>query len=88
MSLALSDEYQKQLVDNLTQLMHDALEKLGNSTKQYPEWMDSKLAAEYLGISRPTLSSWIKQGLPYSKIGTMSRFRKADLDGFLLQHSY
>ncbi|WP_262315205.1 helix-turn-helix domain-containing protein [Lacticaseibacillus parakribbianus] len=88
LSSLLSEEYQQQLVDNLTELMQEAVKHMGDAPKQYPEWMDGKLAAEYVGVSRTTLSNWIKLGLAYSKVNTQARFRKSDLDGFLMQHSY
>jgi excisionase family DNA binding protein len=47
-------------------------------------WLDSKAAAEYLGISRATIHNLVNQGrLPrHGRKGHKLTFRKADLDGY------
>jgi len=46
-------------------------------------------AAAYLGVAEQTLAVWKCTGrrtLPFVKIGRLVRYRKADLDAFILQH--
>ena len=43
-------------------------------------------AAQYLGLKPQTMSVWActkRYGLPYLKVGSLVRYRRADLDGFL-----
>lgn len=48
---------------------------------------DTPEAAEYVGVSVPTLNRWRVQGdgPPYVKIGSRVRYRRADLDAWLSQ---
>lgn len=46
-------------------------------------------AAAYLGVAEQTLAVWKCTGrrfLPFVKIGRLVRYRKADLDAFILDH--
>ena len=44
-------------------------------------------AAEYLGIAVNTLNHWICDGrIVFVKMGTLVKFRKADLDRFILRN--
>ena len=46
-------------------------------------------AAGYLGVAEQTLAVWKctgRRSLPFVKIGRLVRYRKADLDAFILQH--
>ena len=46
--------------------------------------LDTKEAAEYLGISKNTLYEWIIQGkVPYIKVGRLVKFRKEDIEAWL-----
>ena len=45
------------------------------------EWMITKEAAEYLGVSRQTILRWIWSGqLPAHRLGNKYYLRRADLD--------
>ncbi|HQE81474.1 MAG TPA: helix-turn-helix domain-containing protein [Candidatus Hydrogenedentes bacterium] len=49
-----------------------------------PEWFSIPEAAEYLGVSRPTLFRWMKKGLvSFYKIGGSTRFSKEGLDAVI-----
>ena len=51
-----------------------------------PELLSSDQAAEYIGISAPTLRIWRcthRHQIPYLKIGSLVKYRRADLDAFL-----
>lgn len=46
-------------------------------------------AAAYLGVAEQTLAVWKCTGrrlLPFVKIGRLVRYRKTDLDAFILEH--
>jgi len=46
--------------------------------------LDTKEAAEYLGISRNTLYEWVIQNkVPFIKVGRLVKFRKEDLEEWL-----
>lgn len=50
------------------------------------EWLDSKTAASYLGISVPTLLNMTSNGqVPFYKLGRRNRYNKDELDSLLLQ---
>jgi excisionase family DNA binding protein len=50
-----------------------------------PNYLDRKRAAEYLGLSEHTLARWAvtRMGPPFSKVGSRTRYKIADLDAFL-----
>jgi excisionase family DNA binding protein len=51
------------------------------------ELLSRKEAAVYLGVSEQTLAIWKTTGrysLPVVKIGRLAKYRKADLDAFIL----
>jgi excisionase family DNA binding protein len=46
-------------------------------------------AAAYLGVEEQTLAAWKctgRRSLPFVKIGRLVRYRKADLDAFIINH--
>jgi len=51
---------------------------------QHTEYMTTAQAAEYLGLSRYTLSAWRKDdsGPPYCRFGVAVRYAKRDLDAW------
>jgi len=55
------------------------------SSQQWPEWMDTKTAARYMGLSRQWLeiSRHKKSGPRYSKLSSRVRYRKSDLDAYM-----
>lgn len=60
-----------------------------NSQFKFPssDLMSRKEAALYLGVSERTLAIWKCTGrykLPVVKIGRLAKYRKADLDAFIL----
>jgi excisionase family DNA binding protein len=55
-------------------------------TKSIPETMAPGQAAEYLGVTVQTLGVWRctrRYPLPFVKVGSKVRYRKADLDKFI-----
>lgn len=50
------------------------------------EWLDTRQAAEYLGLSPETLESWRcrdAHGMTFYKLGAKVLYDKADLDSWL-----
>ena len=46
-----------------------------------PRWYSTQQAAEYLGVSQPTVFRWMKEGvLSFYKVGGSTRFSKEGLD--------
>lgn len=51
------------------------------------ELISSDEAAEYLGITRKTMEVWRstkRYNIPYIKVGRLVRYRKSDLEAFLI----
>lgn len=59
----------------------DAMRQQGAVTiTQTPDELTTTMAAELLGISRPTLLKWVSEGRIQShKVGTHTRFSRADV---------
>ena len=49
-------------------------------------WLRTKSAASYADVSIRTIHSWIKDGLPSSKIKGALLIRDCDLDEFITSH--
>ena len=44
-------------------------------------WMNTKQAADYLGVSEPTIFRWMREGtISFFKLGGSTRFRRENLD--------
>jgi Helix-turn-helix domain len=59
------------------------------SAHTYPKLLNSPEAAEFLSVSKITLAGWRcskRYSLPYVKIGSLVRYRQADLVAFLDSH--
>ncbi|MHC5062169.1 MAG: helix-turn-helix domain-containing protein, partial [Planctomycetota bacterium] len=58
----------------------DALSK----TDHNQQWYSIKEAAEYLGVSQPTIFRWMKDGsLSFFKVGSATRFTQEGLDAVI-----
>jgi excisionase family DNA binding protein len=56
----------------------------GNTGPRTKDWYSVQEAAEYLGVSQPTIFRWMKQGtLTFYKIGGSTRFSKEGLDAVI-----
>ena len=49
-------------------------------------WLTVEEAAAYVAVSPETIRSWIGRGLRHGRAGRLYRFRRSDLDAFLLAH--
>ena len=59
-------------------------DKLTSNSKTPEKWYTIKEAADYLGISQPTIFRWMKDGIiSFYKIGGATRFSKEGLDAVI-----
>lgn len=75
-TIELDSEVEKLLTHILESLAAD-----GHATvTQLPETLTTTMAADILGVSRPTLMKWANAGrIPSTKVGSHTRFSRADV---------
>jgi excisionase family DNA binding protein len=86
MQVQVSSDFENELKAKFVAIASDALNSLA-SRPQFPEWMTLGDTADYLSISRGTLTTWIHQGLKVTIVGSTKRIRKSDADTFMTEHS-
>ncbi len=64
------------------------LNTLQNITEQKfsSAWMSTPQGYAYANVSQSTFERMKRQGLKFSKIGQICRFRKEDIDAFMMEH--
>lgn len=71
---------------NLSSFIRNVLEGLSRgplSVTALPEELTTNMAAEILGVSRPTLMKWVKDGsIPTHSVGTHTRLNTSDVLAF------
>src|SRR5690625_1806377 len=82
--LRLADGNEQVLPAHLQEVLLDTLKALAGNGEVFigkmPEELTSTVAAETLGVSRPTLMKWAQEGKIASyKVGSHSRFRREDV---------
>lgn len=83
MPVILPDEQVQQIQHLLAELIKKEIEnRLNNSNLDSP-FLNKQQACNYLSISNNTLDSWIKQGLPYIRVGKTVRFDKTEINRWL-----
>ena len=83
MQVILPDEQVQQIQRLLAELIKKEIEnRLINSNLDSP-FLNKQQACNYLSISNNTLDSWIKQGLPYIRVGKTVRFDKTEINRWL-----
>jgi len=83
MQVILPDEQVQQIQHLLAELIKKEIEnRLNNSNLDSP-FLNKQQACNYLSISNNTLDSWIKQGLPYIRVGKTVRFDKTKINRWL-----
>lgn len=72
-----------------TEQSASALQAVSGSASPWPEWMQPEVAAEYVGSSKSTLAKLrLRGGGPaFCRIGRAIRYRRTDLDEWLLSTS-
>lgn len=88
MNLELPAEFQAELRNSVTGIVADALQGIA-PTKPVPQYMGKGGVCDYLNISRNTLDTWIRKGTAprYTLIGGTYRFKRSEVDKFMLDHS-
>ena len=64
---------------------------MNSKPSPWPALLTPEQAAEFLQVPVSTLAVWRSTGrvpLPYLKVGGRVRYRKDDIDCFLLQHEF
>lgn len=81
--LSLSDGTRISLGEESSRLLLLILQGLHSGrlmVESLPEELTTTLAAEFLGVSRPTLAKWIASGeIPSRKVGSHSRLMTSDV---------
>ncbi len=60
--------------------------QVGSAVKPKPRLLNTKEAADYLGVRPNTLEVWRvchRYDLPFIRVGRLVKYREADLDEFL-----
>lgn len=75
---------EQQLAENLQQLLMEAVRAMadGNSVSiaALPQELTTTIAADVLGVSRPTLMKWVsEEKVPSHKVGSHTRFWREDV---------
>lgn len=82
--LRTADGTEQELPENLQHLLFSAMRRLAESGSVFlgtlPEELTTTVAADLLGVSRPTLMKWVADGrISAHKVGTHTRFRRDDV---------
>ena len=48
-----------------------------------PAWLNITQSANYAGVNRDTMASWINEGLKHSRIGRLVRVKPENIDEFI-----
>lgn len=86
MNVELPKEFQEQLKKSVVQIVAEALGSISRDPK-YPEYMDKQQCASYLNISVSTFNTWLKRTnkqIPFTLIGGSYRFKRSEIDKFML----
>lgn len=88
MNLELPVEFQTELRNSVTGIVADVLQG-ATQNKLVPEYMGKGDVCKYLNISRNTLDTWIRKDKAprYTLIGGTYRFKRTEIDRFMLDHS-
>lgn len=74
--LVLTPNLQRMLLGALSEIARHGTVSIG----RVPDELTSTMAADMLGVSRPTLMKWAREGLVASfKVGSHTRFRRDDV---------
>ena len=84
LAMVTADGQQVALPPRVQQTLLRALASIAErghvTISEVPDTMTSTTAASVLGVSRPTLMKWVKEGVIDSfKVGTHTRFRRDDV---------
>lgn len=83
MQVILPDEQVQQIQHLLAELIKKEIENRLNNNNLDSPFLNKQQACNYLSISNNTLDSWIKQGLPYIRVGKTVRFDKTEINRWL-----
>lgn len=66
----------------------ERLERIERALSAQTAYLDTRQVSELTGISTVTLERWRVDGAgpPYVKLGRLVKYRRADLDAFMMSH--
>lgn len=85
MNVQMPSNFDEEIQMAIDKAVTEILSKSQNSSK-YPEYMDIGTAAEYLGVSRNTMTQKVlkNSNISMTLIGDrITRFKKSDLDKYM-----
>ena len=63
------------------------MENTISNTKIDKQWINTEEAAQFLGVTTRTIANYRERGMiAYAQVGRVIRYRKDDLNKFLLEH--
>lgn len=53
------------------------------TTTAASKWLTQEEAADYLGVSIPTIKNYRSKGLPFYKVGSLVRLKREEIDAWV-----
>lgn len=85
-SSLFSQSFEAVLGGQLIGLVKDAIGRIEKEYRIKAEYLSKGDACTVAGVARPTLESWLRKGLPVSKIEGCYLIKRTDLDDFIEAH--
>lgn len=82
----LSNEQSETLQKFIYELASSAVEQVRKEAGLQKEWLRKGEMAEFIGIARTTLDSWIDAGLKISIVNGVTLISKKEVTRFLIDH--
>lgn len=82
----LSSEQSETLQKFIYELATNAVEQVRKEAGLQKEWLRKGEMAEFIGIARTTLDSWIDEGLKISIVNGVTLISKKEVTSFLIDH--
>jgi len=68
-------------------VIESKIDSISKTNNQSPVWLNTKQAAQILGVSTRTLQTYRDQGsIPFSQFGREVRYKSEDLQDYLMAH--
>jgi excisionase family DNA binding protein len=84
MNVDLPEKFEQQLQESVVKVVSDTVQKISSNSK-YDEYMGKSQCSAYLNISRSTFDKWLRNyDVPYTLIGGTYRFKRSEIDKFML----
>lgn len=84
--VTLSGEQSETLQKYIYELATNAVNQVRKEAGLQKEWLRKGEMAEFIGIARTTLDSWIDEGLKISIVNGVTLISKKEVTRFLIDH--